>query len=204
MVEHDRKVAIEAFEAALALSASCAFAYSFGCAPVAFGGDAERAIDWGRRAIRLSPLDSANYIPHSVIGFAYFLLGRHEEAAVACRRAIQENPGFSLLHGWLAAPLAKLGRIEETKAASARLLALNPGCHHKGRGLRPARIVQVRRDRTTDEQVAELLDGFCGLGFQDRVRVVAKEHTPRRPATRIPRDYGAIGLADGVDDGTGT
>jgi tetratricopeptide (TPR) repeat protein len=127
MVEHDRKVAIEAFEAALALSASCAFAYSFGCAPVAFGGDAERAIDWGRRAIRLSPLDSANYIPHGVMGFAYFLLGRHEEAVAACRRAIQENPGFSLLHGWLAAPLAKLGRIEEAKAASARLLTLNPG-----------------------------------------------------------------------------
>jgi len=127
MVEHDRKVAVEAFEAALALSASCAFAYSFGCAPVAFGGDAERAIDWARRAIRLSPLDSANYIPHGVMGFAYFLLDQHEEAVAACRRAIQENPGFSLLHGWLAAPLAKLGRIEEAKAASARLLTLNPG-----------------------------------------------------------------------------
>jgi tetratricopeptide (TPR) repeat protein len=61
------------------------------------------------------------------MGFAYFLLGRHEEAVAACRRAIQENPGFSLLHGWLAAPLAKLGRIEEAKAASARLLTLNPG-----------------------------------------------------------------------------
>jgi hypothetical protein len=36
------------------------------------------------------------------------------------------NPGFSLLHGWLAAPLAKLGRIEEAKAAGSRLLALNP------------------------------------------------------------------------------
>jgi hypothetical protein len=37
------------------------------------------------------------------------------------------NPGFSILHGWLAAPLAKLGQREEAKAASARLLALDPG-----------------------------------------------------------------------------
>jgi tetratricopeptide (TPR) repeat protein len=127
MVAHDRKVAVEAFEAALALSASCAFAYLFGCAPAAFGGDAERAIDWGERAIRLSPLDPLNFIPHGIMGFALFLLGRHEEAVAACRRAIQVNPGFSLLHGWLAAPLTKLGRIEEAKAAGSRLLALNPG-----------------------------------------------------------------------------
>ena len=127
MVAHDRKVAVEAFEMALALSASCAFVYSFGCAPVAFGGDAERAIDWGERAIRLSPLDAMNYIPQGIIGFGNFLLGRYEEAVVAGRRAVQLNPGFSLLHGWLAAPLAKLGRIEEAEAASARLLALHPG-----------------------------------------------------------------------------
>jgi TolB-like protein len=126
MIEHDRKVAIDAFEMALGLSASCAFVYSFGCAPVAFGGDAERAIDWAERAIRLSPLDAMNYIPHGVMGFALFLLGRDEEAVAACRRAIQVNPGFSLLHGWLAAPLAKLGRTGEAKAAGARLLTLHP------------------------------------------------------------------------------
>jgi TolB-like protein len=132
MIEHDRKVAVEAFEMALALSASCAFVYSFGCTPVAFGGDAERAIDWAERAIRLSPLDAMNYIPHGVMGFALFLLSRDEEAVAACRRAIQVNPGFSLLHGWLAAPLAKLGRIEEAKAASARLLALHPAFTSSG------------------------------------------------------------------------
>jgi TolB-like protein len=127
MVAHDRRVAFEAFEAALALSASCVFAYLFGCAPAAFGGDAERAIDWGERAIRLSPLDPLNFIPHGMMGFGFFLLGRHEEAVAAYRRAIQVNPGFSHLYGWLAAPLAKLGRIEEAKAAGSRLLALNPG-----------------------------------------------------------------------------
>ena len=127
MVEHDRKLVDEAFERALALSASCAFVYAFGCVPVAYGGDAERAIDWAERAIRLSPLDSMNYLPHGMIGFANFLLGRHEEAVVAGRRAVQLNPRVSIAHGWLAAPLAKLGRLDEARAAGVRLLALEPG-----------------------------------------------------------------------------
>src|SRR5262249_51309150 len=127
MVAPAGNVADEACERALALRASCAFVYAFGCVPVAYGGDAARAIDWAERAIRLSPLDVMNYIPQGIIGFGNFLLGRHEEAVMAGRRAIQLNPGFSILHGWLAASLAKLGRIEEAKAASARLLVLHSG-----------------------------------------------------------------------------
>ena len=127
IVEHDRKLADEAFERALALSASCAFVYAFGCVPVAYGGDATRAIDWGERAIRLSPVDAMNYISQGIIGFGNFLLGRHEAAIDAGRRALQMNPSFSILHGWLAAPLAKLGRLEEARATGERLLALDPG-----------------------------------------------------------------------------
>src|SRR5271168_3363877 len=74
VVEHDRKLADEAFERALALSASCALVYSLGCVPAGFGGDAARAIDWGERAIRLSPCDAMNYIPQGMIGFGNFLL----------------------------------------------------------------------------------------------------------------------------------
>ena len=72
---------------------------------MAYGGDATRAIEWGERAMRLSPLDTMNCIPQGIIGFGNFLLGRHEEAIVAARRAVQLNPSFSILHGWLAAPL---------------------------------------------------------------------------------------------------
>jgi len=127
LVAHDRKLADEAFARALALSASCAFVYAFGGVPVAYGGDAARAIDWGERAIRLSPLDAMNCVPEGIIGFGHFLLGRHEEAVAAGRRAVQLNPGFSILHGWLAAPLAKLGRLDEARAAGARMMALDPG-----------------------------------------------------------------------------
>ncbi|SJM31010.1 winged helix-turn-helix domain-containing tetratricopeptide repeat protein [Mesorhizobium delmotii] len=126
LVEHDRRLADEAFAAALALSASCAFVYAFGCVPVAYGGDAARAIDWGEQAMRLSPLDTMSCVPQGIIGFGNFLSGRHEQAVIAGRRAVELNPGFSILHGWLAAPLARLGQLDEAKASAGRLLSLDP------------------------------------------------------------------------------
>ncbi len=126
LVEHDRKLADAVFEKALTLSASCSFVYTFGCVPVAYGGDAERAIDWGQRALRLSPLDVMSCVPQGIIGFGNFLLGRYESAVEAGRRAVESNPGFSVLHAWLAAPLVRLGRLEEARACGERLLALDP------------------------------------------------------------------------------
>jgi TolB-like protein len=126
IVEHDRRLADEAFAQALTLSASCAFVYAFGCVSVAYGGDAARAIDWGEQALRLNPLDAMSCVPQGMIGFGNFLSGRHEQAVMAGRRAVEMNPGFSMLHGWLAAPLARLGRLDEAKAAAARLLSLDP------------------------------------------------------------------------------
>src|SRR5262249_22957870 len=55
LVAHDRDAARQAFEAALAVSPSCALAYAFGSVVMATGGDAERGIEWGERALRLSP-----------------------------------------------------------------------------------------------------------------------------------------------------
>jgi TolB-like protein len=126
LVEHNRGLAEQAFAQALALSASCVFVYAFGCVPVAYGGDAARAIEWGERAMRLSPLDTMSCIPQGIVGFGNFLLGRHEDAVAAGRRAVELNPGFSILHGWLAAPLVRLGRLDEARASAARLMALDP------------------------------------------------------------------------------
>jgi hypothetical protein len=94
---------------------------------VAYGGDAARAIDWAERAIRLSPFDPMNFVPVGMIGFGNFLLGRYEVAVLAGQWAVQLNLGISIAHGWLAAPLAKLGRLEEARVAGARLLATFPG-----------------------------------------------------------------------------
>ncbi|TPI76257.1 winged helix-turn-helix domain-containing tetratricopeptide repeat protein [Mesorhizobium sp. B2-8-9] len=147
LVEHDRGLADEAFAAALSLSASCAFVYAFGCVPVAYGSDAARAIDWCEKAMRLSPMDAMSCVPQGIIGFGNFLAGRHEQAVAAGRRAVEMNPGFSILHGWLAAPLARLGRIDEAKASAKRLMTLDPhftiGGWSKAVGLAPQIIDDV-------------------------------------------------------------
>jgi adenylate cyclase len=93
---------------------------------LAFAGEAERAIDWGERALRISPFDRLNYMSHQGFAVSHFLRGRYEEAANAGRRAVQCSPGFSVSHALLAAPLAKLGRMQEAKTIALRVLALQP------------------------------------------------------------------------------
>jgi len=132
MVEHDRVAAIEAFERALALSPSSAFTLFLGCIVLAWAGEAERAIDWGTRALRVSPIDRLTYLPQEAIAIANILRGHNEEAANYARRAVQSNPNFSFSHCLLAAALAKLGRADEAKAAAKQALALQPSFSSSG------------------------------------------------------------------------
>jgi adenylate cyclase len=126
MVEHDRETAFEAFERALALSPSSALTLFLGGICLAYGCEAERAIDWAERALRLSPFDRLTFCAYHALAIRNFLRGRYLEAANAGRRAVQSNPGLSVSHCLLVAPLAKLGRTEEAKAVAARVLALQP------------------------------------------------------------------------------
>jgi Flp pilus assembly protein TadD len=54
----------------------------------------------------------------------------HEEAANAAHKAVQSNPAHSISYMLPAAPLAKHGRLEESKAAAAQLIVLT----QSGRG----------------------------------------------------------------------
>jgi len=126
IVEHDRRAAIEAFEAALALSPSCSIALIFGSIAMGWANEAERALEWGERAVRLSPFDRLIYAAHTGLAVGHFAQDHYEEAVSAARRAIQSNPGFSVAHWVLAASLAGLGRIPEAKIAAAKVLALSP------------------------------------------------------------------------------
>jgi adenylate cyclase len=132
MVEHDRPTAVEAFEQALAVSPSSAFTLFLGSVPLAFAGEAERAIDWGERGLRISPFDRLNYMAYQGLAISHFLRGRYEEAASAGRRAVQSSPAFSVSHALLSAPLAKLGRLEEAKVVAERVLALQPSFSTSG------------------------------------------------------------------------
>ena len=126
MDEHDRAAALQAFEAALALSPSTAFTYMAGSVIFGWAGQAERAIEWAERALRLNPLDPMQWYSCHGLTLAHFALGHDEEAATAARRGIQYNPGMSIGHMLLAAPLSRLGRLDEARATAARVMELQP------------------------------------------------------------------------------
>jgi TolB-like protein len=133
MVEHDRATAFQAFEQALALSPSSALPLLLGAIALAYGGEAERAIDYGERALRISPVqDRTKFYSHHALSMAYFLTGRYQEAADAARLAIQSGPDVSVSHCFLVAPLVKLERLEEGKMVASRVLALQPSFSSAG------------------------------------------------------------------------
>jgi TolB-like protein len=126
MDEHDRGAAFTALEAALALSPSSALTYILGSVILGWGGEAERAIEWSERGIRLSPFDSWTWAAFDAQAMSYLLRGRYEEACRAAYKSVQANPAHSITYVQLAAALAKLGRVEEARAAAARVLELHP------------------------------------------------------------------------------
>ncbi|MBV8472834.1 MAG: adenylate/guanylate cyclase domain-containing protein [Hyphomicrobiales bacterium] len=127
LVGHDRQAARRAFEAALELSPSCGFAFIFGSVVMATGGDADRGVEWGERAVRLSPVDPASYGPYFAITLGHIQRGDGEAAAEAARKCFQANPNWSYGHMLLAATHALLGRTDDAASAAKRVLELEPG-----------------------------------------------------------------------------
>jgi TolB-like protein/tetratricopeptide (TPR) repeat protein len=123
---HDRAAAFTALEAALAISPSSALTYILGSVILGWGGEAERAIEWSEQGMRLSPFDSWAWAAFDAQAMSHLLRGRYDEACRAAYKSVQANPAHSITYVQLAAALAKLGRLEEARAAAARVLELHP------------------------------------------------------------------------------
>ena len=78
---HDRTAAFIALEAALATSPSSALTYILGSVMFAWAGEAERAIEWSERGMRLSPLDPWEFAAYDAQAMGHFRLGRYDNAA---------------------------------------------------------------------------------------------------------------------------
>src|SRR5438874_8553672 len=123
---HDRGAAFTALEAALAISPSSALTYILGSVILGWSGEAERAIEWGERGMRLSPFDSWAFAAFDAQAMSHLLRGRYEAACRAAYKSVQANSAHSITYVQLAAALAKLGRLEEARAAAGRVLELHP------------------------------------------------------------------------------
>jgi TolB-like protein len=126
MDAHDRAAAFAAFDTALTLSPSTALGLILGSVVYSWAAEAEPAIAWGERALRLSPFDSWSFAAFGSQALGHFLLERPNEAAKAAYRAVQSNPGHSINYVILIGPLVTLRRFDEAKAAAAHVIELQP------------------------------------------------------------------------------
>ena len=126
LVEHDYQTAMNAIDHALALNGSSTLALGLGATILAHDGQTARAIEYGERALRLSPHDPTAYLQLAALGIAHLAEGRFEEAAAACNKACQSNPRFSFPVVLQTAALSRLGRTNEAKAMACRVLELEP------------------------------------------------------------------------------
>jgi adenylate cyclase len=111
---------------ALALDPNHAWAWTRRGFVRVYRGEAEAAIASFERSLRLSPLDPFSFNSYIGIGLANFASGRPDEAVQWTRRAMREKVGMTWAYRDLATFLADAGRIDEAKAALAKLLESRP------------------------------------------------------------------------------
>jgi adenylate cyclase len=75
----------------------------------------------------MSPVDPRLHRSFVGMGLAFIELRRFDDAIVAGKKALRQNPSFSRAYHSLAAAFAHLGRDAEAREAAARLLQLDPG-----------------------------------------------------------------------------
>ncbi len=113
-------------EHALALDRNLVDAHGFIGLGKIFTGRADEAEGHISEALRLSPRDTSAYAWLTEVGIAKNHLGDWEQAVFWCRRAIEANRNYPEAYFHLAAALARLGRLDEARAAIKGGLALNP------------------------------------------------------------------------------
>jgi tetratricopeptide (TPR) repeat protein len=113
-------------ERALAIDPNLAAAHGWIGLAKFFTGRNEETEAHVREALRISPHDSLASSWMNNVGAAKLGAGRDEDAAGWLARSIELDPNWPVPHFWLAAALARIGRLEEAREAARAGLELNP------------------------------------------------------------------------------
>jgi TolB-like protein/Flp pilus assembly protein TadD len=149
--------AVEEFQRALDLNPNFAAAHGFlGCA-LAFDARSDQAIGHIEQAVRMSPYDPQNALLNAALAAAHYQAGRYSEAVGIAHKAIQQRFELTNGHRIYIASLAQAGRIDEARAALARLQELHPDNS----------IAWIERNVPyTPGPMAKFLEGFRKAGLQ--------------------------------------
>jgi adenylate cyclase len=117
---------IELADRAVALNPNSFYGWQCRGQVYRIAGLLEEALRSFEHAVRVSPVDPLLHFPFGGMGNAFIELRRFEEAIVAGKKALRQNPSFSVGYRCLASAFAHLGRDAEAREAAARLLQLDP------------------------------------------------------------------------------
>jgi TolB-like protein/Flp pilus assembly protein TadD len=149
--------AIASLERALELDPNYADGYGMLSSVLSFAGRPDEALATIEKAKRLNP--AGDYAYFQADAFAYFVLGRYEDAISALTQSLERNPTSVLSRVFLAASYTKIGRRADAEWEVAELLTLDPGLS----------IGRVREwvPFTTREPLERLLDGLRQAGLPE-------------------------------------
>ena len=112
---------------AVALNPNSAAALTYHALMLAVAGEPQPAIEDANRALRLSPLDPANFLPHMAVVIARIGLGDFDEAVLRARQVIEINPRYPMSYAWLMVAECARGNVVEAERQLKRLAEVLPG-----------------------------------------------------------------------------
>ena len=124
MVKRQHDEAIKEEERALEINPNGADIYASLSFIHSFAGNSKKAIELGKIALRLNPVPVQFY--YSVLGIAYRLEGRYEEAIGMANKCLNENPDNLQALLLLAACYSFMDKVEDANKASKEVLRINP------------------------------------------------------------------------------
>jgi adenylate cyclase len=122
----DSESEVETADRAVALNPNSFRAWSCRGQVYRIAGRPEEAVQSFERAMRMSPVDPLLHRSLGGMGTALIELRRFDEAIVAGKKSLRQNPSYALAHCCLASAFAHLGRDAEAREAAARVLETDP------------------------------------------------------------------------------
>jgi len=89
-------------------------------------GGIDKAEELFRRAERLSPRDSREWLPSAGLGYVYYMKEDFASAVAHCEKAVANNPRSATALRFLAASLAKAGQRAKAAEIIVEILRIEP------------------------------------------------------------------------------
>lgn len=130
LLEGNHRDAVAMGEKAIELNPNGAEAAAFFALTLTYAGDLERSISLINHAIQLNPYHAPWY--NWILGRAYRLIGRYEDAIMALSMRLDQNLGVVWPRVELASAYAELDRLDDAAAQSEDITKIDPNFSIRG------------------------------------------------------------------------